>query len=198
MVCAAMTPLSNKQQSAVSWLNDYANTFGDFIPNGNEILLSALTRKEIYGNYVLDFKNYKEPIISLTVFEDLWRNLFPHILLRQWCSIPGKCDTCNEIDTIRRKSTIRSVNEAAKEAHVLHRGGHFMLERQAYQSRKLLAEKNPEQYMSIVIDGMDQSHSRFPHLPPKEFKDPLSMHVQGVLEHESGKKYSSTMLTIHL
>ena len=64
MVCAAMTPLSNKQQSAVSWLNDYANTFGDFIPNGNEIFLSAVTRKEIYENYVLDFKNYKEPIIS--------------------------------------------------------------------------------------------------------------------------------------
>ena len=43
--------------------------------------------------------------------------------------------------------------------------------------------------MSLVIDAMDQSHSRFPHLPLKELKDPLHMHVQGVLEHGSGKYY---------
>jgi hypothetical protein len=61
-----------------------------------------------------------------------------------------------------------------------------MLERNAYQTRKLEAVKNPETYLSLVIDGMDQSHSRFPHLPLKEFKDPLKMHVQGVLEHGFG------------
>ena len=37
------------------------------------------------------------------------------------------------------------------------------------------------------MDGMDQSHSRFPHLPMKEFIDPIKMHVQGVLEHGYGK-----------
>jgi hypothetical protein len=189
MICAAMTPLSSKQQSAVTWLEDYANAYGDFVPNGNQIFLSAVTRKDIYEHYFRDLIQFNNPTVSLTVFEDLWRNLFPHVLLRQWCSIPGKCDTCNEIDTIRRKSAVQSVNEAAKEAHVLHRGGFFMFERQAYQSRKLIAEKNSGNYMSLVIDGMDQSHSRFPHLPLKEFKDPLHMHVQGVLEHGSGKYY---------
>jgi hypothetical protein len=40
--------------------------------------------------------------------------------------------------------------------------------------------------MSIIIDGMDQSHSRFPHLPVTEFKDPLKMKVLAVLEHGLG------------
>jgi hypothetical protein len=186
MTRAAMTPLADRQQSAVAWLHDYSTTFGDFAPNGSEIFVSAVTKKDIYEDYFTEMKTFRESTVSQTVFEDLWRNLFPHVLLRQWCSIPGKCDTCNEIDTIRRKSSIRSVREAAKQAHVTHRGGHFMLERNAYQTRKLEAVKNPETYLSLVIDGMDQSHSRFPHLPLKEFKDPLKMHVQGVLEHGFG------------
>jgi hypothetical protein len=40
--------------------------------------------------------------------------------------------------------------------------------------------------MSLIIDGMDQSHSRFPHLPLKEFKDQMKMKVLAVLEHGSG------------
>ena len=48
MICATMTPLSSKQQSAVTWLEDYANAYGDFVPNGDQIFLSAVTRKDIY------------------------------------------------------------------------------------------------------------------------------------------------------
>lgn len=58
-----------------------------------------------------------------------------------------------------------------------------------YHRRKLLALQNKEKYLSMIMDGMDQSHSKFPHLPKKDFKAPLKMHVQGVLEHGYGKKF---------
>ena len=40
----------------------------------------------------------------------------------------------------------------------------------------------------MVMDGMDQNHSKFPHLPKRDFKAPLKMHVQGILEHGYGMK----------
>jgi hypothetical protein len=40
--------------------------------------------------------------------------------------------------------------------------------------------------MSIIIDGMDQSHSKIPYLGSAvSLKEPLTMHVVGVLEHGS-------------
>jgi hypothetical protein len=38
------------------------------------------------------------------------------------------------------------------------------------------------------MDGMDQQHSKLPHCGTQDsFKDPLSVHVQGILEHGYGK-----------
>ena len=46
--------------------------------------------------------------------------------------------------------------------------------------------------MSLIIDGMDQAHSRIPHLGNnKEFSEPLSQHIQGVLVHGIGKLFST-------
>jgi len=130
MTRAAMTPLSNIQQNVIVWIEDYGNSFGDFSPNSNDVALSASTKEEIYEDYKCSMSSFNEPYISLKVFLDLWNTLFPHYKLRKWCSIPHKCEICSDLDTIRRSSNIIAVREAAKQAHVLHRGGLFMLERQ--------------------------------------------------------------------
>jgi hypothetical protein len=41
--------------------------------------------------------------------------------------------------------------------------------------------------MSIIIDGMDQNHSKLPHLASNVgFSKPMDQHIQGVLEHGQG------------
>jgi hypothetical protein len=48
--------------------------------------------------------------------------------------------------------------------------------------------EHPDTHLSLVMDGMDQQHTRIPHLGGQDkFKEPLSMHVQGILEHGFGK-----------
>ena len=52
----------------------------------------------------------------------------------------------------------------------------------------MYALKNPTTVMSCIWDGMDQSHSRCPHLGTQtEFSHPLKQHIQGILVHGVGK-----------
>jgi hypothetical protein len=67
-----------------------------------------------------------------------------------------------------------------------------------YHRRRLLALQNKEKYLSMVMDGMDQNHSKFPHLPKRDFKAPLKMHVQGILEHGYGTKLVYLFLYLQL
>ena len=132
LIQSALTPLSTKQQDAVAWLDDYGKSFGDQSPNSTEVAINVPTKKEVYDDYVMDMKSFGEPYVCLSIFENLWRTIFQHFQLRQWVGIPGKCSTCDDIDTIRKKSLNKSIREAAKQAHLLHRGGLFMAERQTY------------------------------------------------------------------
>ena len=66
-------------------------------------------------------------------FVDMWNCIFVKTGLRSWVNIPGKCHTCLAIDKLRRsEQSTNMVKEACKQAHQLHRGGLFMLERQRF------------------------------------------------------------------
>jgi hypothetical protein len=50
----------------------------------------------------------------------------------------GKCDFCARLDKLRKKATEESdgmIQEYCHDAHALHRGGLFMLERGHYKMR---------------------------------------------------------------
>ena len=69
----------------------------------------------------------------------------------------------------------------------MHRGGLFMPERRKYKQKVQYALKNPKKVMSCIWDGMDQSHSRCPHLGTQTaFSKPLKQHIQGILVHGVG------------
>jgi len=96
----------------------------------------------------------------------------------------GTCDTCYEIDTLRRSSPDSETQEQLKRAHHLHRGGLFNLERLRYKARcaEAIASNNllHPTVMSMIIDGMDQNHCRIPYLGGQNrFKDPISQHITG-------------------
>lgn len=67
--------------------------------------------------------------VSNNRFNKLWEVLFPKCRSRPWCDIPGKCNLCYEIDRQRHTEEDSIVQDMLKKAHLLHRGGMFMLER---------------------------------------------------------------------
>jgi hypothetical protein len=130
MVSQALIPLASLQHSAMVWLDQYAKEYGDMIPNKDQIWLSMPTKRAVWGQYTDDMTKLGLPNIAESTFIDLWNSIYPNYLIRPWVDITGKCATCYEIDFIRRKSKSSAVMEAARNCHLLHRGGLFMLERE--------------------------------------------------------------------
>ena len=124
-----MASTATTQLRCCTWLNKYFETYGDYAPNRSEIRLLQKQRKSIYQKYKLEQKKLLLTFVSRYLFGRMWKTLFPRSVERPWCSIPGKCSTCANIDTLRRCEEDPTVLEKLSEAHQLHRGGLFMLER---------------------------------------------------------------------
>ena len=86
----------------------------------------------------------------------------PYYCIRPWLNVPGKCDTCYEIDKVPRGTQDSKVLNACKQAHILHKAGMFARERREYKRNSLEAKIDPE-VLEMIIDGMDQFHSRVPY-----------------------------------
>ena len=134
MVRAAMTPLADSQHFAVIWLEDHFNKFGDHAPNSLETHLSISNKKDVWQEYKKESEEKHLDVVSKERFNELWNTLFPHFLIRPWIDVPGKCETCYEIDTQRRTCKDTAIHEALKQCHHLHRGGLFMPERKRFIS----------------------------------------------------------------
>ena len=63
----------------------------------------------------------------------------------------------------------------------------YRKEREKYAKHRQKADKNPNEYMSIIIDGMDQDKTDIPHIltNPKAMAGAytLDTHVTGIIAH---------------
>ena len=92
------------------------------------------------------------------------------------------------------------MHKALQQAHMLHRGGLFMLERMHYKNRvieALMDNPNDPQIMSIIIDGMDNNKCRCPYMGTQNsFSNALPQHIIGVKEHGKGVTFFRTVGTV--
>mmetsp|Transcript_23825 Transcript_23825/g.44243 ORF Transcript_23825/g.44243 Transcript_23825/m.44243 type:complete len:636 (+) Transcript_23825:356-2263(+) len=195
MIRAALMQKGDAHQFCVLWLERYFKHYGDFAPNKDEVKLAISRKKEIYDMYIADMADRET--INQQQFYAVWNALFPRCVSRPWCDVPGKCDTCYEIDRQRRASSDPEVQDRLREAHMMHRGGLFMLERNEYKRRCDTALRNKNTIMSGIIDGMDQGHCRCPYKGTQNsFSHPLSQSLTGFLEHGHGLTIYRTVETV--
>jgi len=110
-------------------MREYFETYGDQAPNSTDVAIPVMSKRDLYNRYVEEMNSSLPPrsFVDEPRFKSLWLTLFPNDRLRQFCTIPGKCLVCSKIDEIRTDNLI--VLNKCKEAHLLHRGGLFMRER---------------------------------------------------------------------
>lgn len=128
MVRACLTPCSSAMQHCINWLEQYFQDNGDHIPNSDETRVNVLVR-DLYQSYQRSCEYKKLRFVGYPTFSNNWKYFFPNCTRRPYVDIPGKCSTCFEIDRLRKTVESEEVQKLLAEAHYLHRGGLFMLER---------------------------------------------------------------------
>ncbi|CAC5388899.1 unnamed protein product [Mytilus coruscus] len=196
-------------QTATIWLHDYANKFAEKQPDKTRLHLPpCLTKASLYEMYKDDMEEHAEQTISLSHFYWMWRNCVSYV------SIPAnsrlsKCNICTQIKTKMvetKDQNARMELKRTREQHLLKQS----LERRKYYKHAHKARQHPDKYMSMIIDGMDQSKTEIPHflylssLTAGMWK--LRTHLVGALVHGVGLygffdwyQYAhSSNLTIHV
>ena len=186
--------------SVRDWLTNYAEAHLHD-PSKDTIILSIATRKAVYETYENDFrqgvlfyfpkKNQEGQLTyylpSCSHFMRCWRTIpaLKKIVLRKYLRF-ALCDLCIDFRERRRYATSDEERKEIKKQERLH---HIFVheERGTYYVRRCSAIHFPDQYMSIIADGADQSAYGLPHFIEidkfSSSRRKIPVYLMGVLVH---------------
>ena len=180
-------PEDDASMEALDWMITFFTTTADKSPIGdNRVELNGLySYDSIYGLFCKQTVNVLEthPVVSGSTFRDIWKRCFPNVRIKKSLSVNGKCEVCALIfdreEFFRRREEV----DYLKFLKYIHR--HTVMRcREHYRDNRRLALLHPEIYMSIIIDGMQQSHCNLPHRANNKVYDKeVIQHIQGVRHH---------------
>ncbi|XP_078603146.1 uncharacterized protein LOC144877116 [Branchiostoma floridae x Branchiostoma japonicum] len=176
--------LGAKGSIAKGFLQAYITTMGDRSPDSRRILLPVgLTRTEIYLQYK---DQHKVAAVTLSYFCSIWQKHFKQVSIPKACRMK-QCDVC-----MLAKQTIASeVSHTARQSLISKWKRHLQRqqnERETYYERRARAESRRRDYLSLILDGMDQSKSNLPHFkgwtePKSAGNARLDTHITGAIVH---------------
>ena len=122
--------------------------------------------KARYGNRLLGAKvelASHPDIATLAYFRDVWNadHRVGRYTIRRWLPF-AKCSVCKKFkdnERLEKNSIARKEIQIAYDTHLRD----VKWERQHYYSNRLRAESDPATYLSLIIDGADQSDHQCPH-----------------------------------
>jgi len=168
------------------WFKDFVYLNGDDQPNGKnhgEVHLDCTTKEAIYDDYKEEMRLFDKEALSSDTFNRKWEIHYPHVFIRKYKLVAGKCATCLLLSRLRKEATTRRALELIKVVHIMHRSM-YMNERAAYKARQLEAIQNPTRVCSINLDGMSSDKNDVPHNGDQKSYEPrLSSQTIGALMH---------------
>ena len=171
-------------------LNDQFDRAGDDEPMNGPV---ASTRKKYrYGNALLGEKGTipeDSDIACYTYFCKTWRKFedCAKCIIRKWIPFT-KCDCCTksrqELKTRDADKRARIMAEVTK--HILF----VRRERRYYYGNRIRGRRDKDNYLSMIIDGADQSDHCMPHFCFRSHKTDaawkMKLHLLGVIVHGIG------------
>ncbi|CAH3027411.1 unnamed protein product, partial [Porites evermanni] len=171
------------------WFGDMVDSLANRMPDLSKRELPAcLTFQKIYEMYTESVQNPLKP----SQFRRMRLNKFPDVIIPKRNRFT-KCGVCLLITEHIRATTDKKKRVTwteRKQLHMEQQAG----ERKKYYKHQKKAEQRPDKYLSLIIDGMDQSKTHLPHWIQKsklegECDGFLKTHVTGVLSHGHKKAW---------
>ncbi|XP_066302145.1 uncharacterized protein [Branchiostoma lanceolatum] len=189
-----MTYPSRRYLTAKVWLETMAAKIGDKMPDSTTVHLPhCLTMEDVFNLYKEDHEARVPAPLGRSQFFKMWRKELPDIKIPKPSDNFAKCTTCQQLKANIQKA--RSKNRAeelklARKEHLLKQKN----ERAKYYKHIRKAQDQPQKYISIILDGMDQKKTAIPHYAEKTKDDgqhQLGTHVTGAIAHSLNKAYAA-------
>ena len=153
----------------------------------------ALRKLSRYGNRLLGPKDVAKPpskeIATISTFHRVWMTdeELDLYIIRRWIPF-AKCGTCSDFklkEKAEKDPQARKILQRMRNQDIHLREVEF--ERRAYYSNQCRAQCSPEIYLSLIIDGADQSDQELPHFHERSHSmdsvQKQKLHVYGALAH---------------
>ncbi len=172
------------------WMADYFYTLGDHQPDTGQIHIPPGDKKDIFIEMQAELG---QECISEPHFYKVWTEEFAEVRIPAQQRL-GKCKTCDEFH-----KEIVATRDPARRAQVKSdRKEHMTLvkkDRMVYHSWRKKARDEPEKYMVIITDGMDQSKTDIPNHNTSESVGSLPVRVIGAIVHGARKLAYAYLVT---
>ena len=101
---AILLPNTVKAKTCFGWMKRFFQLMGDAAPNrAEEIHLEPIDVVDIYLEYKRDLTHHADfPTLNYSSFCQIWKECFPHVTIRQYKAVGGKCSTCAVLSDLRR------------------------------------------------------------------------------------------------
>ena len=83
---ALAMPNGPKAIKAYAWMNDHFSFVGDEQPGKGEIHVDSVEKREVYGEYLLDFaaNNMMDKSVKESTFLGVWQHCLPYVKIRKY------------------------------------------------------------------------------------------------------------------
>ena len=175
-----------KGRHAVGWMKHYFQLHCEVMPTTGRLHLSDnFTRKEIFEVYRNDMEKTHDKSVRYSQFSRLWNTEFNNVIIPRQVRM-GVCSICANLKSMAKGAKTEVEKERFKLLLQEHRDGQALERKKAMHHREK-SLKNPERFMCLMIDGMDQKKTCLPHFPrlPKDISDEclVQMHLVGCLAY---------------
>jgi hypothetical protein len=148
-----------------------------------------------YGNPLLGLKSQLPEVPGIAYYpwfcavrRDPFRKWLKCLITRKYLPF-AKCDDCTEFRAKMEES--KDKQEKATLTFDYKKHIYFVMrERKAYYTHMALAVRHPSEYLSLIVDGADQSDHGLPHFHTRSHKTEaawkMKLHLMGVIAHGRG------------
>ncbi len=175
---------TERSSVAMVWLSNFFDSICDKMPTSGEYHLPPYLQ---WSDVLSDLNDHLTicalPVMTETYFSRFHHLCFPKVKLPA-TTRQGKCDICLELKESRKNATNEQDRLIFQEKLRKH-NDEQMHERQLYYARRLQAQQQPDQFMSLIMDGMNTPSFPLKMPMPKGTSriDRLKLHVLGFIDH---------------
>lgn len=128
----------------------------------------------------------EEKCVSPSWFNQIWHDDFPDVVIPKKQRL-GKCEKCEDYHEQIVSATDPNERESIKRKRVKHIK-FVRKERLVYHRWRKRCMENPEKYICIILDGMDQNKTNIPFFNTGESPDGITVRIIGAIVHSVQKQ----------